>query len=92
MHTTMEICLTFSASHTPLLNCVSSFCCSVEYGDKFGKSGDVIAVQLDFNQCTIEFFKNGVSQGVAFTNLTGTVFAAVSLTATGASARLNIIP
>lgn len=89
--TTRDLLLFLRLSHA-LLTCVSSCVCSVEYGDKFGKSGDVIAVQLDFNQCTIEFFKNGVSQGVAFTNLTGTVFAAVSLTATGASARLNIIP
>lgn len=63
---------------------------SSEYGEKFGRSGDVIGVQLDFDAGTIEFYKNGVSQGVAFTNLSGTVYAAVSLTATGASAKLHI--
>jgi hypothetical protein len=63
---------------------------SVEYGDKFGRVGDVITVVLDFEHATIEFLKNGASQGVAFANLTGTVYAAVSLTATGAAARLRI--
>ena len=37
-------------------------------------TGDVIGIALDLDSKTIEFFKNGVSQGVAFTNLSGTVF------------------
>jgi hypothetical protein len=65
---------------------------SVDYGAKFGSTGDVISVTLDFQAGTVEFAKNGVSQGVAFTNLTGTVYAAVSLTATGATAKLTVHP
>lgn len=64
---------------------------SLDYGEKYGRPGDCIAVQLDFGGGTIEFFKNGLSQGIAFTNLTGTVYAAVSLTATGAAAKLKIL-
>lgn len=43
-------------------------------------AADTVGVQLDFDAGTIEFFKNGVSQGIAFDNLTGPVFAAVSMT------------
>jgi hypothetical protein len=42
---------------------------------------DVIGIFLDFDKSQVEFFKNGTSQGVAFDNLTGPVFAGVSLTA-----------
>lgn len=63
---------------------------SMDYGEKYGRPGDVISVLLDFGTGSIEFLRNGVSQGVAFTNLSGTVYAAVSLTATGATARLSI--
>jgi len=66
---------------------------SLDYGEKFGaQAGDTIRVTLDFQKQTIEFAKNGVSQGVAFTNLVGPVYAAVSLTATGATAKLTIHP
>jgi hypothetical protein len=61
---------------------------STPYGDTYGAKGDVIRVTLDFDAKTIEFAKNGVSQGVAFNNLTGPVFAAVSLTATNSAVRL----
>lgn len=41
--------------------------------------GDVIGVKVDMDKKTIEFFINGVSQGVAFRNLQGPVRPAVSL-------------
>ncbi len=40
-------------------------------------SGDVIGVALDMNAGTLIFYKNGVSQGTAFTGLTGTFYALV---------------
>jgi hypothetical protein len=43
------------------------------YGATF-TSGDVIGVALDMDAGTITFYKNGVSQGVAFSGLTGTYF------------------
>jgi len=55
----------------------------VEYGCAYGK-GDEIHVQLDFKARTIEFLVNGVSQGVAFHNLKGAVYPAISLAAPGA--------
>jgi len=61
------------------------------YGETYGSVGDVIRCTLDFEQSTIEFFKNGVSQGVAFRNLKGPVYAGVSLTATGAQAKLRFL-
>ncbi len=47
----------------------------------------MITVVLNFDKQTIEFLKNGVSQGVAFSNLQGVVYAAASLTATGSQVR-----
>jgi hypothetical protein len=41
-------------------------------------SGHVIGVALDMDAGTVTFYKNNVSQGVAFTGLTGTIFAHVS--------------
>jgi len=35
---------------------------SLPYGEPYG-GGDVIGISLDFDRATIEFFKNGVSQG-----------------------------
>jgi len=64
---------------------------SMPYGETFGQ-GDIIGVILDFDAKTIEFTKNGVSQGIAHRNLVGPVHAAVSMTATGAQARLRIKP
>jgi len=60
------------------------------YGREFGNQAR-IKVRLDFGKKTIEFFLNGKSQGIAFTNLTGAVTPAVSLTGTGSIAKL-IIP
>ena len=61
---------------------------SKPYGEPFG-AGDVIAILCDFDQNTIEFFKNGVTQGVAFRNLQGPVHLAASFTGTGT--RLQIL-
>jgi hypothetical protein len=47
------------------------------YGEKF-IAGDVVGVSLDFDRKTIEFFRNGKSQGVAFDNLKGPVYACIS--------------
>lgn len=40
-------------------------------------SGDVIGAALDLDAGTVEFFKNGVSQGVAFTGISGTFSASI---------------
>ena len=42
-------------------------------------TGDTLGVKLDMDAGTLEFFKNGVSQGVAFTGLTGKFFPAMSV-------------
>jgi hypothetical protein len=63
---------------------------SILYGESFGSVGDRITVRMDWSKGTIEFLKNGKSQGIAFNNLVGPVHAAVSLTATGAAARLIV--
>ncbi len=47
----------------------------IGYGQTFGV-GDTIGVAFDLTNSTLEFFKNGVSQGVAFSNLSGQIFAA----------------
>ena len=39
---------------------------------------DVIGVALDMNAGTLTFYKNNVSQGVAFTGLTGTIYPGLS--------------
>jgi len=61
---------------------------SISYGAKYGK-GDKVGVLLDFDNHTVEFFKNGVNQGVAFEDLSGPVFAAVSITSTQGSASID---
>ena len=38
-------------------------------------SGQVVGVAMDLDNGTLEFFKGGVSMGVAFTNLSGTIYA-----------------
>ena len=47
------------------------------YGTPFSTS-DIIGVSFDTYTGTLAFYKNGVSQGVAYTGLSGTFFAAVS--------------
>jgi len=64
---------------------------SISYGTKWGsKVGDVVAVKANVTKKTIEFVLNGKSQGRAFDNFntTKSVFAAVSITATGSRLRL----
>ena len=43
------------------------------YGATFQTAGDVVGVALDMDAGTITFYKNGASQGVAFSNVTGLV-------------------
>jgi hypothetical protein len=50
---------------------------SSSYGATF-TTGDVIGVALDATAGTLTFYKNGVSQGVAFSGLSGTFYPAVS--------------
>jgi hypothetical protein len=47
------------------------------YGASF-TTNDVIGVALDMDAGTITFYKNNVSQGQAFSGITGTVFPAIS--------------
>ena len=60
------------------------------YGEAWGKVGDVVQVKVDLDAGTVEFVKNGVSQGVAFDGLQAPLYAAVSLTATGAAVKLTM--
>jgi hypothetical protein len=46
------------------------------YGSSF-TAGDIISIELDMDNGTIDFHKNGVSQGEAFTGLSGTFFPVV---------------
>ena len=41
-------------------------------------AGDIIGVALDMDAGTVTFYKNGTSQGTAFTGLTGTMFIGVT--------------
>lgn len=49
----------------------------ISYGETY-KSGDTIGLALDLNNRTLEFYKNGVSQGIAYNNLSGVLYPAVS--------------
>lgn len=65
---------------------------SVPYGESFGSVGDVVRVDVDVDNKTVEFFKNRQSQGVVTcAEMHAPVFAAVSLTAAGSSVRLTIL-
>ncbi|MGG0667631.1 SPRY domain-containing protein [Lederbergia citrisecunda] len=59
---------------------------AVSYGDSYAMS-NAIGVALDLDNGTLEFYKNGVSQGVSHTNIKelGKVFPAVTLGGTIAS-------
>ena len=48
-------------------------------------TGDVIGVAMDLDGGNLTFYKNGVSQGVAFTGISGTYFFAFSAIAAGVS-------
>lgn len=59
---------------------------TVAYGASFG-AGDVLGVAFDADAGTLTFYKNGVSQGVAFSGLTsGPYFATI-----GMAGMLNIV-
>ena len=48
------------------------------YGDSY-TSGDVVGVALDLDEGTLTFYKNGVSQGVAFSSLSGRYYFGLSI-------------
>jgi len=59
------------------------------YGATYAQ-GDVIGVAIDLDAGNLVFYKNGVSQGTAFTGITGTWLFAVSFnSANGAEIRAN---
>ena len=58
------------------------------YGATYA-TGDVIGVALDMDAGTLIFYKNNVSQGTAFTGLSGTMYAATSMNVTGESVTGN---
>lgn len=62
---------------------------SINYAPICGE-GDVIRVLLDFDERTISFAKNGVCFGVAFTNLKGPVYPAVSFTGKNSVLQLRV--
>lgn len=55
-------------------------------------AGDIIGVALEADANTLTFYKNGVSQGSAYTGLTGTYLPMVSLLHSGASVKLKLGP
>eukprot|EP00455_Lapot_gusevi_P012407 TRINITY_DN1586_c0_g1_i3.p1 TRINITY_DN1586_c0_g1~~TRINITY_DN1586_c0_g1_i3.p1 ORF type:complete len:119 (+),score=15.23 TRINITY_DN1586_c0_g1_i3:200-556(+) len=58
------------------------------YGQAY-KEGDRIGILMDYEARQIEFFVNGRSQGVAFSNLEGPVYAAASMTGRGSRVRID---
>jgi hypothetical protein len=81
-------------------NTVDSWCYKVGTGESMNNSttytygaaaaqGDVIGVAFDMDAGTLVFYKNGVSQGTAFSSLSGTYVPATSV-AIGDSANGNI--
>lgn len=60
----------------------------VAYGATY-TTNDVIGVKLDLDAGTIEFFKNNVSQGVAYTGISGTFVIAASVYTSGVTVAVN---
>lgn len=58
------------------------------YGASY-TAGDVISVAFDATAGTLTFFKNNVSQGIAYSGLTGTKFPIASLVNTGNAVLAN---
>lgn len=54
------------------------------YGSSYS-TGAVISVLLDMDSGTLEFWRNGVSQGVAYTGISGTIYAMVGGGSSGAA-------
>ncbi len=48
------------------------------YGAAFA-AGDVIGIAVDMDARTVTFYKNGVSQGIAYTGLVATIYPCISL-------------
>lgn len=59
------------------------------YGATYG-IGDIIGVALDLDNGTLTFYKNNVSQGVAYTGISGTYCAAISDSSSSGSSVMNI--
>jgi hypothetical protein len=59
------------------------------YGATWG-SGDVLGVALDMDAGTITFYKNGTSQGQAYSSITGTIFPALSDGGSATTANFSI--
>lgn len=67
-------------------NKISNGGVSAAYGSTWGTIGDIIGCAFDADAGTLTFYKNGVSQGVAFTGITGSYAPAIySLDTTGVS-------
>jgi hypothetical protein len=58
------------------------------YGASYANT-DIIGVALNMDTGTLTFYKNNVSQGTAFTGLTGTLFPTLSTAGTGAAQSIN---
>ena len=52
------------------------------YGAAY-RTGDTIGVALDMDSGALTFYKNGASQGVAFTGITGTLYAGLGIGTSG---------
>jgi hypothetical protein len=59
------------------------------YGASF-TTGDVIGVAYDADAGSLTFYKNGASQGVAFTGISGTLFALAATRTTGGQNSSNL--
>ena len=57
------------------------------YGASYG-AGDVIGTALDLDAGTLVFYKNGVSQGTAYSSVSGTFVPAIGDTSTGSGSQL----
>lgn len=62
---------------------------STTYGASWNASGDICGVAFDADAGTLTFYKNGTSQGVAYTGLSGTYFPAHTLYLSGSTATFN---
>ena len=58
---------------------------ALAYGATWNGSGDICGVAFNSDAGTLTFYKNGVSQGVAYTGLTGTFFPAHTSYPTGSA-------
>lgn len=74
----------------------NAYCYYQETGSKYNNAvgaaygapyadGDVIGVDLNMDAGTLEFFKNNVSQGIAYTGLSGTFYPATAVFRTAAT-------